>query len=97
MLIVVHKQSQVTTYFIQTNILFGLFCIGHFDYDPGPYTAVFPNLTTTASFNIRIFDNHTFEASETFDLTISPPSFVFQGTPYQVTATILDHRGLCVS
>ena len=68
--------------------------IGYRDYDPGPYTAVFPDLTTTASFNIMIFDNHSFEGFETFNLTINPHSYVFQGDPSQVTATILDHRGL---
>ena len=67
--------------------------IGYRDYDRGPYNAVFPALTTTASFNIIIFDNHTFEGYETFNLTINPPSYVFQGDPSQVTATILDHRG----
>ena len=73
------------------------FCIGRFDYDPGPYDATFPALTTTASFDIKIFDNQTFETSEQFSLTINPPNFVFQGTPSEVTATILDHRGLCIS
>ena len=68
--------------------------IGYRDYDPGPYNAVFPALTTTASFHIMIYDNHSFEGYETFKLTINPPSYVFQGDPSQVTVTILDHRGL---
>ena len=64
------------------------------DFDPGPYNAIFPPLTTTASFNIEIFDNQTFEGSESFQLTIDPHSFVFQGDPFQVVAVILDFRGL---
>ena len=94
----VTSKYTVHTYYIYNTLKFVMHLfVGDFDYDPGPYTAVFPALTTTASFDIRIFDNHTFEASETFNLTIDPPSFVFQGDPSQVTATILDHRGLCVS
>ena len=69
------------------------FVVGY-DYSPGPYNATFPALETTAAFNVTIFDNHTFEASEIFELAINPHSSVFQGNPSQVTATILDHRGL---
>ena len=68
--------------------------IGYHDFDPGPYTALFPALTTISSFNIIIFDNHSFEGYESFNLTITPPSYVFQGDPSQATVTILDHRGL---
>ena len=68
--------------------------IGYHDFDPGPYTALFPALTTTSSFNIIIFDNHSFEGYESFNLTITPLSYVFQGDPSQATVTILDHRGL---
>lgn len=88
--------KQLRTSYKLTFYMLHLFCIGDFDYDPGPYSASFPPLTTTASFDIKIFDNNTFEASERFDLIINPPNFVFRGTPSQVTATILDHRGLCV-
>lgn len=81
------------------------------DYDPGPYYPVFLANTTTTSFIINIFDNATFEASESFHLNIDPSgfvfedgssqsinltSFVFQGDPSQAIATILDHRGLFI-
>ena len=68
--------------------------IGYRDFDPGPYTAFFPALNTTSSFNIIVFDNHSFEGYEIFNLTINPPGYVFQGDPSQATVTILDHRGL---
>ena len=74
-----------------------IFIAEGFDYEPGPYTIVFNALTTSASFDITIFDNHTFEASESFYLTLNLPSFVFLGNPSKVIATILDHRGLLIS
>ena len=42
------------------------------------------------SFDISIFDNNTFESLESFNLTISPPSFVLLGNPHQAIATIVD-------
>ena len=94
-LLVLHIPLQVSGYFMlkHQNLVCCIF-IGYRDFDPGPYTAFFPALTTTSSFNIIIFDNHIFEGYETFNLTINPPSYVFQGDPSQATVTILDHRGL---
>ena len=94
-LLVPHIPLQVSGYFmIKHQILVYCMFIGYRDFDPGPYTAFFPALTTTSSFNIIIFDNHSFEGYETFNLTIHPPGYVFQGDPSQVTVTILDHKGL---
>ena len=45
------------------------------------------------SFNISIFDNDTFESLESFNLTITPPSFVLLGNPHQAIVTIIDDDG----
>ena len=64
--------------------------VGDFDYDPGPYNISFSAGETFKSFNITILDNNTYEASESFNLIISPHSFVLFGTPRQAVTTITD-------
>ena len=70
-----------------------LLYIGSSDYDPGPYTILFSAGETIKSFNISVFDNNTFEALESFNLTINPPSFGFVGNPHQAVITIIDDDG----
>ena len=45
---------------------------------------------TIKPFNILIFDNDTFEALETFNLIISPSSFVSLGITHQAVVRITD-------
>ena len=60
------------------------------DYDPGPYNIVFSAGESIKPFNISIFDNDTFEALETFNLIISPLSFVSLDTTHQAVVRITD-------
>ena len=52
---------------------------------------IFPPNTTTASFNISIFNDTVLEQSETFTLNICPPDDVFVVDPAVVT--IVDDEG----
>ncbi|XP_065892786.1 uncharacterized protein [Dysidea avara] len=47
---------------------------GGIDYDSGPYTVTFTAGMTSASFNVAINDDNTFESREFFYLTIDPSS-----------------------
>ena len=61
------------------------------DYTSGPYTVIFPAGQTTATFNVPINDDDTFEMNENFMLTIDssslPTSFTI-GNPGQAIVTI---------
>ena len=63
------------------------------DYTSGPYTVTIPAEQTTATFNVSITDDDTFEGNEIFMLTInssSPPTGLTTGDPYQATVTIFE-------
>ena len=80
-------------YTVHVRVLFlilNLYFIGSADYDPGPYNILFSAGETIKPFNILIFDNDTFEALETFNLIISPSSFVSLGITHQAVVRITD-------
>ena len=63
------------------------------DYDSGPYTATFLAGQTTATFEVPITDDNTFEGNETFMLNIdssSLPTGLTTGNPDQATVTIFE-------
>ena len=60
------------------------------DYDSGPYTAMFPADTTTASLSISITNDNIVEMNETFSLTINPSSDVTVVDPDDAVVTIVD-------
>ena len=61
------------------------------DYTSGPYIVIFPAGQTTATFDVPIHDDDTFEMNENFMLTIDssslPTSFTI-GNPGQSIVTI---------
>ena len=63
------------------------------DYQSGPYTAMIPAGSTSASFDVKITDDNIFERRETFLLSItqtSPPFLVIPTTPDRIFVAILD-------
>ena len=63
------------------------------DYTSGPYPVTFLAGQTTATFEVPITDDGTFEGNETFMLTIdssSLPTGLTTGDPDQATVTIFE-------
>ena len=76
---------------------------GDVDYNSGPYTVQFNVGVTSASLNISINDDDTYEKNETFTLTInvsSLPKSISVGANNSITVTIAANDGkygvLCV-
>ena len=66
---------------------------GGVDYTSGPYTVTFPARQTTATFEVPITDDNTFEGNETFMLTIdssSLPTGLTSADPDEATVTIFE-------
>ena len=70
------------------------------DYQPGPYTAMIPAGSTSASFDVNIIDDNIFETRlETFRLAIIQTSqrFVIPTTPDRTSVIIIDDDSKFVS
>ena len=70
--------------------------IGDNDYNSGPYSVMFSNGSTIASFDVPIINDNVLEINEEFVLTIDPSSLlenVMTGNPTNSTVTIVDNEG----
>ena len=63
---------------------------GGVDYNSGPYTVIFPNGSTNASFNIIINDDNVLEESEVFVISIESVTYGTVGTPRNARVNIID-------
>ena len=73
-----------------------MFCDTGEDYEPGPYTVIFPAGINRALFNVSIINDDIYEINETFDLVVNisslPPS-VTVGDINQARIIIIDDDG----
>lgn len=83
-------------YVIFENPFIVLSYIGGEDYDSGPFSITIPARENTVSYNITIINDNVFEASESFNLTISTfslPNRVLVQSICMLMVTIVDDDG----
>ena len=79
--------------------LISIYCIdilGGVDYEPGPYSIMFPAGQTNATFSVSVMDDEVSEGNEYFNLAIdvsSLPIEVNASNPADVLVTIVDDEG----
>ena len=70
-----------------------------YDYRPRPRYITIPAGTTNMSFSVKIYDDHTIESNEMFEMDISSsPSYIYNFAHYgsinNTTVTIVDEKSM---